>query len=102
MRSVAPFGGSMCLPRTSVAVIVSSSRVFPRFAMLVVQAICIVLLATNIASAQLSQNSRINANDTYAIFDLTFQGQGSTSLAQAIYNPSTNTTSSTLSLTPNV
>lgn len=92
----------MCLPRTYVATIVRPSRVFCRFAIRVVQAICTLLLGANVASAQLSQNSGINANDTYAVFDVTFQGQGSTPLSQALYNPSTNTTSSTLSLTPNV
>src|SRR6266480_573663 len=54
------------------------------------------------ASAQLSQNSGINANDTYAIFDITFQGQGTQTVSKALYNPQTNTTGTSLTLTPNV
>jgi len=53
------------------------------------------------ASAQLSQNSGINASDTYAIFDITFQGQATSNLDQAIYNPTNNSTSSILNLSPN-
>jgi pimeloyl-ACP methyl ester carboxylesterase len=58
------------------------------------------LLASSPLVAQLSQNSGINASDTYATFDVTFQGQATVNLSQAIYNPSTGVTSSISNLTP--
>ena len=57
-----------------------------------------VLLAAPPAWGQLSQNSGINANDTYAAFDLTLSGQATANLPQAIYNPSTGATSSAVTL----
>jgi len=50
------------------------------------------------AWAQLSQNSGINASDTYAVFDLTMNGSATANLPQAIYNPSTGTTSGAVTL----
>jgi pimeloyl-ACP methyl ester carboxylesterase len=63
--------------------------------------VAFLILAAHPASAQLSQNSGINQSDTYAVFDITIQGRGITTLPQAIYNPTTQTTSSTLDLALN-
>jgi hypothetical protein len=59
----------------------------------------IFIVAVGSASAQLSQNSGINPYDTYAVFDLTIRGRGVINLPQPIYNPLTQSTSSTLDLT---
>jgi pimeloyl-ACP methyl ester carboxylesterase len=62
----------------------------------------VLALAVGPALAQLSQNSGINPNDTYAVFDLTVQGQGTLTLPQAIFNPVTQSTSTTLNLNVDV
>jgi hypothetical protein len=44
--------------------------------------------AVKVSEAQtLSQNSGINANDTYAVFNITIQGQGTATFRNAIFNP---------------
>lgn len=50
--------------------------------------------------AQLSQNSGINGSDTWITFDLTISSSGTAALPNAVYNPSTGTSSSSLSVTP--
>jgi pimeloyl-ACP methyl ester carboxylesterase len=90
---------------SSVARCVSRARIafFPSLSRQIFQIVsALLILWVCPASAQLSQNSGINASDTYAIFDISFQGQATSNLDQAIYNPTTNSTSSVLNLTPNV
>jgi len=46
----------------------------------------------------LSQNSGINPSDTYVIFDVTVQGQSNVTLSQPVYDSSTKTTTTNLTL----
>jgi pimeloyl-ACP methyl ester carboxylesterase len=61
----------------------------------------IVLTFSNIPLfAQLSQNSGINPNDTYAIFDVTTQNQSTISLTDPVYDARSGTTTTSLQLSP--
>jgi len=54
-----------------------------------------------ISQTSLSQNSGINTADTWVTLDLTTQTQNATmTLADAVYNPATGTTSNVISTTP--
>jgi len=59
----------LCVSRARIAFLPPLSRqIFPILSALLILWGCP-------ASAQLSQNSGINASDTYAIFDISFQGK---------------------------
>lgn len=61
--------------------------------------LCASLFAAG-SRAQLSQNSGINSSDTWVTMDLTVTTSGTTTLPQAVYNPATGTSSSTLNIAP--
>ena len=68
---------------------------------------CLSIAALGFASAisawgqsPLSQNSGINASDTYVVFDVSLQSQSTASLPQAMYDASTRTTSAAINLNP--
>ena len=47
-----------------------------------------------------SASSGINPNDTYCIFDVTLQNQGTLTLSQPVLDPATNTSTSTIPMNP--
>jgi len=57
-------------------------------------------LSTSALCQTLSANSGINSADTYVVVDLTVTGSTTFNMANPFYNPATNTTSSTLAVTP--
>ncbi len=61
---------------------------------------CLALWYPIHGSCQLSQNSGINSGDTWVAVDLTVTGNTQITLPASYYNPSTQTTSSTLNNSP--
>jgi pimeloyl-ACP methyl ester carboxylesterase len=59
-------------------------------------AMFVAILSTGLVFGQLSQNSGINSNDTWAAFDLSLQTQAAISSSSPLYDPATQTTSNTL------
>ena len=67
---------------------------------LLIAAFCLVS-APGIAQTTLSQNSGINSADTWVVMDVTAQTKNvSITTSSPVYNPTTKTTSSTLSVAP--
>ena len=60
----------------------------------------VLFLAPRRTYAQLSQNSGVNASDTWITFDLLVSTNGTVTMPSSFYDPSTSTTTSTLNVAP--